>query len=149
MVEKSESGSGIREEQAGSYFLELRNIFELKYLNSLMRIRDGKNSDSGSGMEKSRIRDLVSGINIPDPQHLLLSTAFNWSSHFYVSPCLSPFLVLATSPHSWQTKVGRWPDRCCASICRNMSVFILKGETEENKTNPISFIAELSTLYSL
>ncbi len=64
---------------------------------------------------------------------------------FCVSPCLSPFLVLATSPHSWQTKVGRWPDRCCASICRNMSVFILKGETEENKTNPKAFVAELST----
>jgi hypothetical protein len=29
----------------------------LKYLNSLMRIRDGDSSDPGSGMEKSRIRD--------------------------------------------------------------------------------------------
>jgi hypothetical protein len=35
--------SGIRDEQPGSYFLELRsNFFGLKYLNSLMRIRDGK-----------------------------------------------------------------------------------------------------------
>jgi hypothetical protein len=47
------SGSGIRDEQPGSYFLELRNNFlGLKYLNSLMRIRDGKNSDPGSGLEK-------------------------------------------------------------------------------------------------
>jgi hypothetical protein len=43
----------IRDEQPGSYFRELRKIFlGLKYLNSLMRIRDpesgiryGKNSD--------------------------------------------------------------------------------------------------------
>jgi hypothetical protein len=37
-------------------------------------IRDGKNSDPGSGMGKPRIRDpgwrkFGSGINIPDPQH--------------------------------------------------------------------------------
>jgi hypothetical protein len=38
---KSGSGSAIRDEQNGSYFLELRNHFSgLKYLNSLMRIRD-------------------------------------------------------------------------------------------------------------
>jgi hypothetical protein len=56
MVKKSGSGSGIqiRDEQPGSYFRELRNHFlGLKCLNSLMR--DGKNSDPGSG------------INIPDP----------------------------------------------------------------------------------
>jgi hypothetical protein len=29
----------------------------LKYLNSLMRIRDGDSSDPGTGMEKSWIRD--------------------------------------------------------------------------------------------
>jgi hypothetical protein len=46
------SGFGFRDEQYGSYFLELRkHFFGLKYLNSLMR--------SGSGMEKvgSWIRD--------------------------------------------------------------------------------------------
>jgi hypothetical protein len=60
MGRKSESGSGIRDEKPGSYFLELRNqFFGLKYLNSLMRIRDpgwrqfrsgirdGKKSDPG------------------------------------------------------------------------------------------------------
>ncbi len=86
MGKKSGSGFRIRDpdlkKQPGSYLRELRNHFlELKYLNSLMRIRDpgwkkfgseirdGKNSDPGSGMEKIRIRDSGSGINIPDPQH--------------------------------------------------------------------------------
>jgi hypothetical protein len=55
----------IRDEQPGSYFRELRNHFlGLKYSNSLIRIRDGKNSDTGSGGKK-----FGSGINIPDPQH--------------------------------------------------------------------------------
>jgi hypothetical protein len=48
----------IRDEQHGSYFRELRKqFFGLKYLNSLMRIRDPgwKKSDPVSGMEKSRI----------------------------------------------------------------------------------------------
>jgi hypothetical protein len=45
MGKKSGSGSKIRDEQPGSYFLELKNHYlGLKYLNSLMRIRDGKNS---------------------------------------------------------------------------------------------------------
>jgi hypothetical protein len=48
----------IRDEQPESYFRELKNHFlGLKYLNSLMRIRDGKNSDPGFRMEKIRIRD--------------------------------------------------------------------------------------------
>jgi hypothetical protein len=34
-----------------------------------MRIRDGDSSDPKFGMEKSRIRDQGSEINIPDPQH--------------------------------------------------------------------------------
>ncbi len=52
------SASGIRDEQPGSYFLELRNhFFGLKYLNSLMGIRDPEWRQFGSGMEKSWIRD--------------------------------------------------------------------------------------------
>jgi hypothetical protein len=48
----------IRDEQPGSYLRELRNnFFGLKYLSSLTPIRDGKNSDPGSGMGKIRIRD--------------------------------------------------------------------------------------------
>ncbi len=54
---KSGSGSGIWNEQPGSYFLELINHFlGLKHSSSLMRsgirIRDGKNSDLGT-----RIKD--------------------------------------------------------------------------------------------
>ncbi len=46
MGRKSASGSEIRNEQPGSYFLELRNQFlGIKYLNSLMRIRDRDSSD--------------------------------------------------------------------------------------------------------
>jgi hypothetical protein len=48
----------IRDEQPESYFRELRNYyFGLKYLNSLMRIRE-------PGWKK-----FGSGINIQDPQH--------------------------------------------------------------------------------
>ncbi len=54
-------GSGIRDEQPGSYFFELRNHFllflGLKYLNSLMRIRDPGWRQFGSG-----IRDPGYGI---------------------------------------------------------------------------------------
>jgi hypothetical protein len=49
-------GSEIRDEQPGSYFLELRNpFFGVKILKFF-------DAEPGSGMEKSRIRD-------PDPQH--------------------------------------------------------------------------------
>jgi hypothetical protein len=57
-------GSGIRDEQPGSYFLELRNHFfaflRLKYFVE----------DPGSGMETVRIRDpgwKKVGSGIPDP----------------------------------------------------------------------------------
>ncbi len=72
----------IRDAQPGSYFRELRNNFlGFIYLNSLLRIRDVKNSDPGwkksnPGSEKEKIRirdgknsDPGSVINIPDPQH--------------------------------------------------------------------------------
>jgi hypothetical protein len=49
--EMSKNRIWIRDEQPGSYFREFRNPFlGLKYLNYLMRIWDGKNSDPGSGM---------------------------------------------------------------------------------------------------
>jgi hypothetical protein len=72
-------GSGIRDEQPGSYFLELRNHFfaflgvkKLKFFDE-----DPGWRQIGSGMEKSRIRDGKksdpgSGINIPDPQHWIV-----------------------------------------------------------------------------
>jgi hypothetical protein len=63
---KSASGSGIRDEQPGSYFLELGNHFFAFLGVKIIKffdedpgsgIRDGDSSDPGSGMEKSRIRD--------------------------------------------------------------------------------------------
>jgi hypothetical protein len=71
--EKSASGSGIWDEQPGSYFLDLRNHFLLflgfKYLNSLMRIRDLGWRQFGSGIRDGKKSDPGSGINIPDPPH--------------------------------------------------------------------------------
>jgi hypothetical protein len=74
MGRKSESGSGIRDEQPGSYFLELRNnffgfVWGLKYINSLMRIRDPGWRQFGSGIRDGKKSDPGSRINIPDPQH--------------------------------------------------------------------------------
>jgi hypothetical protein len=68
---KSGSGIRIRDEQPGSYFLELTNhCFGLKYLNSLMRIRDG--NKLGSGIRDPRWKKVGSGINIPDPQQCMV-----------------------------------------------------------------------------
>jgi hypothetical protein len=69
---KSASGSGIRDEQPGSYFLELRNHFFAFFGDKILKFFD---EDPGSGMETVRIRDGKksdpgSGINIPDPQHI-------------------------------------------------------------------------------
>jgi hypothetical protein len=47
-------GSGIRDEQPGLYFLELRNHFFGFFGVKILKIFD---EDPGSGMEKSRIRD--------------------------------------------------------------------------------------------
>jgi hypothetical protein len=52
---KSASGSGIRDEQPGSYFLELRNHFFAFFGVKILKFFD---EDPGSGMETVRIRDL-------------------------------------------------------------------------------------------
>jgi hypothetical protein len=51
MGKKSGSGSGIRDEQPGSYFLELRNHF---FWIKILKFFD---ANPGSGMETIRIRD--------------------------------------------------------------------------------------------
>jgi hypothetical protein len=51
---KSASGSGIRDEQPGSYFLELRNHFFAFLVVKILKFFD---EDPGSGMETVRIRD--------------------------------------------------------------------------------------------
>jgi hypothetical protein len=68
---KSVSGSGIRDEQPGSYFLELRNDFFAFFGVKILKFFD---EDPGSVMETVRIRDpgwikVGSGINIPGPPH--------------------------------------------------------------------------------
>jgi hypothetical protein len=56
MGRKSASGSGIRDEQPGSYFLELRNHFLWVKIFKFFDADPGWRQ-FGSGMEKSRIRD--------------------------------------------------------------------------------------------
>ncbi len=51
---KSASGAGIRDEQPGSYFLELRNHFCAFFGVKILKFFD---EDPGSGMETVRIRD--------------------------------------------------------------------------------------------
>jgi hypothetical protein len=72
MDRKSASGSGIRDEQPGSYFIELKNhflVFFGLYLNSLMRIRDGDSSDPGwkkvgSGIRNTDFEGKLSNLNV-------------------------------------------------------------------------------------
>jgi hypothetical protein len=64
-------GSGIQDEQPGYYFLSLKTNF-FAFLG--VKIYKFFDEDPGSGMETVRIRDGKksdpgSGINIPDPQH--------------------------------------------------------------------------------
>jgi hypothetical protein len=67
MGRKSASGSGIRNEQPGSFFLELRNHFFwvkiLKFFDA-----DPGRRQFGSGIWDGKKSDPGSGINIPDPQ---------------------------------------------------------------------------------
>ncbi len=66
----SRSGIRIRDEQHGWYFLELKNhFFALKFLNSLMQIRDPGWKKFGLGIRDGKKSDPGSGINIPDPQY--------------------------------------------------------------------------------
>jgi hypothetical protein len=73
MGKKSGSGIRIQDERPGSYFRELKKQFlGLKYLNSLMRIRDPGWKQFGSGIRDGKKSDPGSEINIPDPQHCLV-----------------------------------------------------------------------------
>jgi hypothetical protein len=79
---KSASGSGIRDEQPGSYFLELRNHF---FAFGGVKILKFFDEDPGSGMETVRIRDPRSGINIPDPQHCRQHRSFRFAQSAMIS----------------------------------------------------------------
>jgi hypothetical protein len=78
MGKKSGTGSGMNNPDHVSESIE--NFFGgLKYLNSLMRIRDPEWNNCriwnpgwkkvGSGIRNGKKSDPGSGINIPDPQH--------------------------------------------------------------------------------
>jgi hypothetical protein len=67
-------GSGIRDEQPGSYFLQLGNHFFGVKIYKILKFFD---ADPGSGRKTVRIRDpgwkkVGSEINIPDPQHCFI-----------------------------------------------------------------------------
>jgi hypothetical protein len=51
---KSASGSGIRDKQPGSYFLELRSHYFAFFVVKILKFFD---EDPGAGMETVRIRD--------------------------------------------------------------------------------------------
>jgi hypothetical protein len=75
MGRKSASGSAIRDEQPGSYFLELRTHF-LGFLGvNILKFFD---ADQGSWMGTVRIRDLGSGI-----QDKHLGSATLWKNVFF------------------------------------------------------------------
>jgi hypothetical protein len=86
MGRKSASGSGIRDEQPGSYFPELRNQFlvflGLKYLYSLIRIRDPGWRQFGSGIRDGKKSDLGSGIRDKHPGSATLDNSVSLFSGY-------------------------------------------------------------------
>jgi hypothetical protein len=75
MGKKSGSGSGIRDEQPGSYFLELRNNFFGVKILKFLDADSGSGmiiSDPGTGMEKSRIWNKHSGSATLKKIHVLV-----------------------------------------------------------------------------
>jgi hypothetical protein len=97
MGRKSASGSGIRDEQPGSYFLELRNQFFwffwvkiLKFFDADPGSRDGDSSDPGNGIEKSRIRDkhpesAAPLLTLSRNTYLMIQSSLRWI-HIYGLP---------------------------------------------------------------
>ncbi len=85
MGRKSASGSGIRDEQPGSYFLELRNhIFGFLGVKILKFFDE----DSGSVMETVWIRDsgwkkVESGIRYKHPGSATLQKLFQFSLDYF------------------------------------------------------------------
>ena len=80
MGRKSASGSGIRDEQPGSYFPELRNHFLFFLCFFMVKILKFFDADPGwrqfgSGIRGGKKSDPGSGINIPDPQHCFVAVA--------------------------------------------------------------------------
>jgi hypothetical protein len=103
MGRKSASGSGIRDEQPGSYFLELRNIFlvflGLKYLDFFMGIRD-------LGWKK-----VGSGIRDKHPGSTTLDADTNFSAKFRESR----FETVSTVPYLLKPFLVIVLKRCCSA----------------------------------
>jgi hypothetical protein len=70
MGRKSASGSGFWDEQPGSYFLELRNLFLGFFWVKIRKFFDEDPGwrQFGSGIRDGKKSDRGSGINILDPQ---------------------------------------------------------------------------------
>ncbi len=100
----------IRDEQPGSYFLELRNHF-FGFLG--VKILKFFDADPGSGMETVQIREMEwkkvgSGINIPDPQLCSYQTwlLFRWWTWTTTRRCPSR---VSTPPSTCATPATRPP----------------------------------------
>jgi hypothetical protein len=80
MGRKSASGSGVRDEQPGSYFLELRNHFFGFFGVKIPKFFDADPGwrQLGSGIRDGKKSDPGSGINIPDPQHCFKLKTLDW-----------------------------------------------------------------------
>ncbi len=73
------------------HFLASKQFFGVKYLNSLMCIRDEKNSDLGSGMEKILVRNTAS-ISVVNRHYFAAKISGSASDffHFDADPDLDP-----------------------------------------------------------
>jgi hypothetical protein len=86
-------GSGIPDEQPGSYFLELKTIFFAFLGVKILKFFDEDPGwrHFGSGIREGKKSDPGSGINIPDPQHWFLIEFIDWrysQSCWYFRPLL-------------------------------------------------------------
>jgi hypothetical protein len=60
-------------------------FWELKYLSSMIRIRDPGLRQFGSGIRDGKKSDPGSGIDIPDPPHWEISTKIQRMCHTFIS----------------------------------------------------------------
>ncbi len=74
----------------------------LKYLNSLMRIRDPGWRQFGSGIREGKKSDPGSGINIPDPPHCFQLFFKFWSSQSWIRIHVDQKWCIYIYPHSNQ-----------------------------------------------
>jgi hypothetical protein len=127
MGKKSRSGIRIRDEQPGSCFRELKNqFFGLKYLNSLIRIRDGKNSDPGETSRTATVGKKVNKMGAVNLRLLCHVPRFRTTCHI-------PPGTKIVSPETKMNKFSLWYPHLqtentvkissfCYAVVRNSSV---------------------------